>query len=41
MQIAVNSVNQCVQMIEKMGIKASVEMDDQDKELRMIIHLPK
>ena len=41
MQIAVNSVNQCVEMITKMGIQATVEADDQDNELRMIIHLPK
>lgn len=41
MQIAVNSVNQCVQMIEKLGVRASVEMDDRDDELRMIIRLPK
>lgn len=41
MQIAVNSVNQCVQMIEKMGVKAVLEMDDSDDELRMIIRLPK
>ena len=41
MQIAVNSVNQCVDMITKMGIRATVETDDQDNELRMIIHLPK
>ena len=41
MQIAVNSVNQCVEMITKMGIQATVETDDQDNELRMIIHLPK
>ena len=40
-QIAVNSVNQCVEMITKMGIQATVETDDQDNELRMIIHLPK
>ena len=41
MQIAVNSVNQCVEMINKMGVKATAEMDDSDDELKMIIHLPK
>ena len=29
------------QMIEKMGVKAVLEMDDSDDELRMIIRLPK
>ena len=40
-QIAINSVNQCVKMIEKMGIKAKVETDDRDDEVRMIIRIPK
>ena len=40
-QIAVNSVNQCVKMINNMGIHASVEMDDHDNELRMVIRIPK
>ena len=29
------------EMIEKMGVKAVLEMDDSDDELRMIIRLPK
>lgn len=40
-QIAVNSVNQCAKMIEKLGIKTTVEMDDRDDEVRMIIRIPK
>ena len=40
-RIAVNSVNQCAKMIEKLGIKTTVEMDDRDDEVRMIIRIPK
>ena len=40
-QIAVNSVNQCAKMIEKMGIKVTVETEDRDSEVRMIIRIPK
>ena len=40
-QIAINSVNQCAKMIEKMGIHTAVEMDDRDDEVRMIIRIPK
>jgi hypothetical protein len=28
-------------MIEKLGIKTTVEMDDRDDEVRMIIRIPK
>ncbi|MDO4415835.1 MAG: nucleoid occlusion protein [Erysipelotrichaceae bacterium] len=40
-QIAINSVNQCAKMIEKMGIHTTVDMDDRDDEVRMIIRIPK
>ncbi len=40
-QIAINSVNQCAKMIEKMGIKTKVETEDRDDEVRMIIRIPK
>lgn len=40
-QIAVNSVNQCAKMIEKMGVKVTVETEDRDSEVRMIIRIPK
>ncbi len=40
-QIAINSVNQCAKMIEKMGIKTTVETEDRDSEVRMIIRIPK
>lgn len=40
-QIAVNSVNQCVAMIEKMGIDVTLETQDATDEYKMVIHLPK
>ena len=40
-QIAINSVMQCAKMIEKMGIHTTVETDDRDNEVRMIIRIPK
>lgn len=40
-QIAINSVNQCAKMIEKMGIHTTVETEDRDDEVRMIIRIPK
>ena len=40
-QVAVNTINQSIKMIEKLGIKASVETQDTENEVRMIIHLPK
>ena len=41
MQIAVNSVKQCVQMITKMGISADMDLRETDDELQMIIRVPK
>jgi ParB family chromosome partitioning protein len=40
-QIAVNTINQSVKMIEKLGIKVSIETQDTEEEVRMIVHLPK
>ena len=40
-QIAINSVNQCVKMIEKMGIQVKVDTVEEDNEVKMILHLPK
>jgi ParB family chromosome partitioning protein len=40
-QIAVNTINQSVKMIEKLGIQVSVDTQDTDQEVRMIVHLPK
>ncbi len=40
-QIAINTINQSVKMIDKLGIKVSVETQDTDQEVRMIVHLPK
>lgn len=40
-QLAINSVNQCVQMIRKLGIDAKAEQMDGDNEIRMIVHIPK
>ena len=40
-QIGINTVNEGVRMIEKMGIKVSVETVDGDDAVRMIIRFPK
>ena len=40
-QLAINSVNQCIQMIRKLGIDAKAEQIDGDEEIRMIVHIPK
>ena len=40
-QLAINSVNQCVQMIRKLGIDAKAEQIDGDEEIRMIVHIPR
>ena len=40
-QIGINSVNQCMKLIEKMGIKATLEMDETEDDVRMIIRFPK
>ena len=40
-QIGINTVNEGVKMIEKMGIKVSVETEDMDDAVRMIIRFPK
>lgn len=40
-QIAVNSVNQCVKLIEKMGIKVITETDDNDNEVKITLRFPR
>lgn len=40
-QIAINTVNQSVKMLEKMGIEAKTETEDTPTEVRMIIRFPK
>lgn len=40
-QIAVNSVNQCVEMIEKMGIDVDTKIEESDTDVKIIINLPK
>ena len=40
-QIAINTVNQSLKMLEKMGIQAKTETEDSDNEVRMIIRFPK
>ena len=40
-QLAINSVNQCIQMIRKLGIDAKAEQIDGDEEIRMIVHIPR
>ncbi len=40
-QIAMNSVNQCVEMIQNLGIDVSLDTQDKDEEVEMIIHLKK
>lgn len=40
-QIAINTINQSVKMIEKLGIKVSVETQENDHEIKMVVHLPK
>ena len=40
-QIGINTINEGVKMIERMGIKVSVETTDTDDAVRMIIRFPK
>lgn len=40
-QIAVNTINQSVKMIDKLGISVSVETQETENEVRMVVHLPK
>ena len=39
-RIAVNTVEQSVRMIEKLGISVSMETEQKEDEIRVIIHLP-
>jgi ParB family chromosome partitioning protein len=40
-QVAVNTINQSVKMIDKLGIQVKVETQETEQEVRMVIHLPK
>ncbi len=40
-KIAVNSVNQCVEMIRKLGIQAELETEETDDDVRMTIIIPR
>jgi ParB family chromosome partitioning protein len=40
-RIALNSVNQCIQMIRKMGIDASTDVEETDQDTRIIIKIPR
>ena len=40
-QIAMNSVNECVEMIKKLGIDVSLDTEDIEDEVKMTVHLPK
>jgi len=40
-QIGINSVNQCVALIKKMGIAVKVDTQETDGEVRMIVRFPK
>ena len=40
-QIGVNSVNQCVAMIRKMGIDVAMDTEESDQELRILLKFPK
>ena len=39
-QLAINSVNQCVQMIHKLGIDCEVDQTEKENEVCMVIHIP-
>ena len=40
-QIAMNSVNECVEMINKLGVEATLDTEDKEDEVLMIVHLKK
>lgn len=40
-QIAMNSVNECVEMISKLGVEVSLDTEDKEDEVQMIVHLKK
>lgn len=40
-RIGINSVNQCVQMIQKMGIQVKLDSEETDDEVKLTIHFPK
>ena len=40
-QVAVNTINQSIKMINKLGIEARVETQETENEIRMVVHLPK
>ena len=40
-QIALNSVNQCIKLIEKMGIRVITETEDNDDEVKVTLRFPR
>lgn len=40
-QIGINTINQSIKMIEKLGIQVTVEENESDNEVKMIVHFPK
>ena len=40
-QIGINSINQCLDMIRKIGIVVTSEMEDDDNNVKIIIKFPK
>lgn len=40
-QIGINTINQSIKMIEKLGIQVTVEETESDNEVKMIVHFPK
>ncbi len=40
-QLAINSVNQCAEMIRRLGIDVKVEQQETDTEIKMVVRFPK
>ena len=40
-QIGINSINQCLDMIRKIGIVVTSEMEEDDNNVKIIIKFPK
>ncbi len=40
-QLAINSVNECVKMIRKLGIDVKVEQQETDDDIKMVVQFPK
>lgn len=40
-QIAINSINQCLEMVKQLGVEVVQEIDENDEEVVMVLTLPK